>query len=144
MFQYFKCFGWIPHTGEVKDILLMFQYFKCFGWILSVVFLLSCLFCFNTSNVSVELIQERWWRLRDLVSILQMFRLNKLFFRNFNDLFYVSILQMFRLNICLLIMIFQKLMFQYFKCFGWMAFSKFRDRLLDWFQYFKCFGWITE
>ena len=55
-FQYFKCVGWIVKESNKKEKTVEFQYFKCVGWIWT-----DCgqkdykEFCFNTSNVSVEL-----------------------------------------------------------------------------------------
>ncbi len=59
-----------------------FQYFRCFGWIHFSAFIIVPIKCFNTSDVSVELIKFQNSRfLFYRVSILQMFRLNFFFDR---------------------------------------------------------------
>ncbi len=55
MFQYFRCFGWIDENEWKPFHILVFQYFRCFGWILP---------------------HPRRFRRCEIVSILQMFRLN--------------------------------------------------------------------
>ena len=55
-FQYFRCFGWICLYQRNRYEVQMFQYFRCFGWI---------------NRASGRNAYQR------LVSILQMFRLNK-------------------------------------------------------------------
>ena len=90
---------YIKNPQNAKAKITMFQYFKCFGWIIVYVLFLLRHTRFNTSNVSVEWIKNFFnnffW---NLVSILQMFRLN-------------SVVKYF--------IIFSK-SFQYFKCFGWI------------------------
>ena len=114
----------------------------------------------------VELFCDTTWE-ADLVSILQMYRLNMLNVQIEFKRYKVSILQMYRLNFNKShILSVSVRVFQYFKCIGWIflytipptfvglcfntsnvsvefLFKLFIKSFLLLFQYFKCIGWIS-
>ena len=109
----------------------MFQYFRCFGWIKVGSFLFYLRFCFNTSDVSVEyniIIKNIRYVSRNIVSILQMFRLNTLIMMLMLDYVIVSILQMFRLNFTVSRIKRKPDKFQYFRCFGWIPVKQAKNK----------------
>ena len=98
-FQYFKCIGWINSLSNPILLWSLFQYFKCIGWMKKKSNKWLIHLSFNTSNVSVELLDAE-----DTNKVIERFQY-------FKCIGWILSLQLEKRGAKL---------FQYFKCIGWI------------------------
>ena len=78
-FQYFNCIGGILINQALQATTIEFQYFNCIGGIHLSKNPPLIAFSFNTSIVSVECLQLKGFNENTNVSILQLYRWNKVY-----------------------------------------------------------------